>query len=277
MIEIRDIILIILTIIVIFLLYKNMNKENFGPTQTDINQMIADTYQVDLDAMRNLGQITQKILNNNDSLTLPTNITIPGNLEVTGNVNFTNKNNNILEIFPTYMVIAWATDNIPLGWAICDGETYILDNTGKAILGANGTKTPDLRGRFVLGSGKGTGLTNRTLNDTGGDETHVITKSEMPIHEHYTFYNGQITGSSPITWGELNGVNAGNPNTPGSSLVNNQSSALAAAHNNTDSGNYMILSGGTHQANSGQSSISGNNQPHNNMPPFYVLTYIMKL
>jgi hypothetical protein len=91
------------------------------------------------------------------------------------------------------MVIAWANDEyIPTGWAKCDGKLYTIEpTTGKTIESPSGFKTPDLRGRFVLGSGDvniddRTFNTNRTfmLNDKGGNEVHYLKSDEMPAHTH---------------------------------------------------------------------------------------------
>ena len=86
--DIKDIILGVLVILVIYLIYKTRNlSEKFGsttpvPTVSPlVSQAIADTYKVDLAAMRNLGQIANKILTNNDTLILPSTTTnISGNL-----------------------------------------------------------------------------------------------------------------------------------------------------------------------------------------------------
>jgi len=75
----------------------------------------------------------------------------------------------------------------------CDGSqvlqaTYadlyaaISDTFGSADEGY--FRLPDLRGRTAIGTGQGSGLTNRALADTGGAETHVLTLSEMPQHRH---------------------------------------------------------------------------------------------
>ena len=42
-------------------------------------------------------------------------------------------------------------------------------------------------------------------------------------------------------------------------------------------GSVQGSSGGEGRAQNGESSTKGGNQPHNNMPPFYTLVYIMKL
>jgi hypothetical protein len=106
-INIKDIILIILVIVVFYLLYKiSTLSEKFDIT-TDtatINQAITDIYKVDFDAMRNLGQIAQQILQQSpggtDTFNIPASNTVIENLKVNGDVIFTNKNSNIMEIFP---------------------------------------------------------------------------------------------------------------------------------------------------------------------------------
>lgn len=136
--------------------------------------------------------------------------------------------------YPTGMIMLWyppnkdhlnlnlIKDDIPNGWAICDGE--------------NGT--PDLRGRFVLMAQDAPikdvpGSSSHQIRQIGGEETHVLTISEMPSHSH-GYWDSE--GSSR---GNLNGDNRGS----------------------------------TYQ----RTSAEGGSQPHNNMPPFYTLVYIMKL
>ncbi len=262
--DIKDIILGILVILVIYLIYKTRNlSEKFDSTTTTpvptvspiIKQAIADTYKVDFDAMRNLGQLADTILNgdsNNpdapfDTLTLPATNTKIVNLEVSGNVTFTNKDTAALEIFPKFMVIAWAYPDVPILWAPCDGYYYILNSNNYAErvppTTTGSVQTPDLRGRFILGSGVGgydmnnNALSNRNLRDFGGEENHTLTINEMPSHNH--FLGGVIK--------------------------------LCGSCADNDSNNLNLTRSGS---NSGD---TGGNQKHNNMPPFYVLTYIMKL
>lgn len=53
-------------------------------------------------------------------------------------------------------------------WRLCDGTN----------------STPDLRGRVIVGSGQGDGLTNRIIGSTFGSETHTLVQAEIPAHSH---------------------------------------------------------------------------------------------
>jgi microcystin-dependent protein len=152
--------------------------------------------------------------------------------------------------------------------------------------GTNGT--PDLRGRFVLSQGQGSGLTNRLINQIGGAETHTLTVQEMPSHTH--------TGST-----DLAGTHTHTINDPGhthtQTTVNddyNNSGTYpdltkpsypnydsAGTNTWTDTINssttgITINSAGEH-SHPFTTNSTGGGQAHNNMPPFYALAYIMKL
>jgi microcystin-dependent protein len=98
--------------------------------------------------------------------------------------------------------------------------------------------TPDLRGRFILGQGTGVGLTPRVFDTSGGAETVTLTVEQMPAHSHdYALVNAP--------WP---------PGDHGGRSQNVWRGAQTAA-----------------------TTPTGGNKPHENMPPFYVLAYIMKL
>ena len=88
----------------------------------------------------------------------------------------------------------YAGDNEPEGWLLCDGrELLISDYPGlyNAIGDVYGTPSdsdhfllPDLRGRAPIGAGQGANLSNRTLGEPVGAETHQLTVDEMPNHRH---------------------------------------------------------------------------------------------
>jgi microcystin-dependent protein len=228
--------------LIFYLLYKTHSTQENFTVNDDVKEAINEIYKADINAIRNLSNFSTEIMNNNDSFTIPAKTTTMTDLTVTGNVLFTNKNNNMIEIFPKYMVIAWASDNIPKGWALCNGNKYILNSDGSVKEDSSGIQTPDLIGRFVLGSGVGgkdmnnIALSNRELNASGGEENHLLTIAEMPSHSHQS--GGAICS-------DMSGCKYKN-------IITKERNGI-----NTDN--------------------IGGNTPHNNMPPFYVLTYIMKL
>lgn len=125
---------------------------------------------------------------------------------------------------PIGTIVIWSgtADNIPTGWQLCDGT--------------NGT--PDLRDKFVLGAG-----TAHEVGEAGGEEKHVLTINEMPIHNHEYVAR---KGSTPVA---SDGVGGGQ---------------LVADANK---GNPITAT----------IQYSGGSSAHNNMPPYYALCYIMKL
>lgn len=86
---------------------------------------------------------------------------------------------------PSGCILIWsgAADNIPDGWALCDGEE------GR----------PDLRDKFVLGAGE-----KHAVGETGGSEEVTLTVEQMPAHSHNVgapsnTYNG-TSGTNFAGW-----------------------------------------------------------------------------
>ena len=80
----------------IYLLYKTRHIENFS-TSDEISQAINDIYKADVNAIRNLSNISTQILNNNDSFTIPAKTTNLNDLNAT-NANLTNLSSDFLII-----------------------------------------------------------------------------------------------------------------------------------------------------------------------------------
>ncbi|MCE8053521.1 hypothetical protein HOP61_19695 [Halomonas daqingensis] len=142
-------------------------------------------------------------------------------------------------IFPTGVIVMWSgvIDNIPLTWALCDGEQG----------------TPDLRDRFIVGAGS-----SYAVGDTGGANAVTLTINQMPSHEH--------TGSTNSA-----GAHTHNARGRGS----NGTSGLRDAGGSYTSSD-ATTSSGTH-SHSLEINEAGGDQPHENRPPYFALAYIMKL
>jgi len=112
------------------------------------------------------------------------------------------------------LIIPFVTSDPPPNVLPCDGSTYlradypilydVLDS--HFITDADHFTVPDLRGRTVIGAGLGSGLTTRNVADTGGEETHQLTESELASHTHtipatittLVVEPGEVTALTPV-------------------------------------------------------------------------------
>ncbi len=294
--ETYDCIIIIAFIVILYLLYKTRNIEGFA-TDGEIKTAINDVYKTDLSAMRNLGNLAADILRSSDTLIIPAKTTNIKNLIVDEKVTFKTRNSNLMDIFPQFMVMAWANPNVPKGWAQCDGSTYKYNEVDGTVTKTadgdmTGIKTPDLRGRFIMGSGNITS-DNMTffnskeykLNDKGGEDVHKLTINELPIHSHK--YDDRIS-TEPRRANESFDyafTRIGYEHIDRAKYNNTQD-----AHGDwqfyRDDTNVSLAEAELKGVNSGRkiwgkknmdTQTVGDDTPHNNLPPYYVMIYIMKL
>ena len=180
---------------------------------------------------------------------------------------------------PELSVIAYASSSAPPGWQLCDGTELLyynnVNNTSSVKVPTSDINpilrnlgyttnttdninyyiTPDLKGRFILGTNPveiNTNTTNvrsvRTVKQSGGVEKHPLSLSEMPKHSHKLFNegpndNGRGQTNGSIQWHRFN---------------------------------HWWRETIDKKPEQFDSSETGSNLPHENMPPFYVLTYIIK-
>jgi len=104
-------------------------------------------------------------------------------------------------------IFAYVTAAAPEGSLPCDGGTYLkfdypllyaaLDSA--YIVNSTQFSTPDLRGRGIIGTGTGSGLTARTTNQSGGEEAHALSVAELASHNHSYNAPSVITvGTGPV-------------------------------------------------------------------------------
>ncbi|MBR6021913.1 MAG: tail fiber protein [Kiritimatiellae bacterium] len=157
------------------------------------------------------------------SATVSGDATVEGDLTVSGTVSGYGS-------VPVGTIVLWsgAANKIPDGWALCDGSTV------------NGSKTPDLRGRFVVGYNPNDG--DYSVKKTGGEKYHQLSVEELPSHSHNISLSiWGYTGSRKDLW---------------------EVAAPEWYYSNK-------------QTISSQSV--GGNQAHENRPPYYTLCYIMRV
>jgi microcystin-dependent protein len=151
----------------------------------------------------------------------------------------------------------------PRGWALCNGQLLpISQNTALFSLlgtyyGGDGKTTfalPDLQGRAPLQQGQGPGLSLYDLGQMGGEPAVTLINSELPSHSHSV--------SATTTPGSL-------PDPAGNVW------AVAGVARGTNM--YSATPGSSPLMSPQALSIAGGSQPHNNMPPYLTLTFIIAL
>lgn len=146
----------------------------------------------------------------------------------------------------------------PVGWAECEGQLlpisqyealFSLIGTTYGGDGVNTFALPDLRGRMAIHQGDGPGLAPYVMGQASGEETVTLTLNQIPSHSHAVLAGGAADSLSPsgTTWG--------------SSPTNLYSSTGA---------NPVAMSGA-------MIGPAGGGQPHNNIPPYLTVNFIISL
>ena len=150
-------------------------------------------------------------------------------------------------VFPGNLNVTGSFNYLPKGTIVAYNQTSAP--AGWTLCDGS-YSSPDLRNRFILGWG------NRGVGTTGGEENVTLNEGQMPHHSH-----------SVTSRGDINLYNYA------SQMLHytNQSWDLPSSQSNRAPAKYGEISV------YGDTNAKGGNQAHNNMPPFYVLTYIMKL
>lgn len=145
----------------------------------------------------------------------------------------------------------------PQGWAMCNGQLLpIVQNTALFSLlgtqyGGDGRTTfalPNLQNNTPLDQGNGTGLTPRVIGETGGESQVTLNQSQIPSHDH----------PAQAAAGPGNKVGPG-----GNVTAEIRGGSYAAVANAQMSASALQQTGG--------------GLPHNNLPPFVVLNFIIAL
>lgn len=151
---------------------------------------------------------------------------------------------------------------VPAGWALCDGRLMqIAPNTALFSLlnnyyGGDGKTTfalPNLLDSTPMQCGKGINLSERKLGERGGEAAVTLSVENMPEHVHRVASSssaGSQSDPNDMIWGAGGEIRGGVP------LYNANIGA---------SMNIEAL------------AETGGEQPHNNMPPFVGVTYIIAL
>ncbi len=158
-------------------------------------------------------------------------------------------------------IVAVGFNFAPSGWHLCDGSVMaISENTTLYTLigttyGGDGVTTfnlPDLRGRGVVGTGQGVGLSNYVPGQVVGSEQVTLTSGQIAAHTHPLNAAATVTIDQPA-----NTVVLGKPSTQ-----------------------FIYATGGGTTSLSPKtvgSSPGSGAQPHENRQPYLTINYIIAL
>ena len=147
----------------------------------------------------------------------------------------------------------------PRGWAFCDGQLLpISQNTALFSLigttyggdGRTTTALPDLMGRAPMHPGRGPGLTDRRLGQSGGDSTVTLSEAQLPSHSH--------------SWRAAEAPAALQAPSSNRSMTRSSINAWTTATNLVPLAEQALPS-------------AGGSQAHNNLQPFLVMNFIIAL
>jgi len=147
----------------------------------------------------------------------------------------------------------------PTGWAQCNGQLIpISQNTALFSLlgtfyGGDGKSTfalPNLQGSAPMHGGQGQGLSQRFIGEQSGSEFVTLLESEIPAHTH-TAFGRTALGNAQLPSGQT---------WAGSSIAKQ----------------YVSTAPNIQMAPQAL-SIAGGSLPHNNMPPYLVVNFIIAM
>lgn len=201
----------------------------------------------------------------NGNLTVPTltatsvsagSGTVTGNLTVNGTLSASSTSGG--GFVPVGAIVMWSgsPNAIPSGWALCNGSgTFTSGGTSYSI--------PDLRDRFIVGSGS-----SYTLRDTGGSNTKTLTSAQVPQHRH-TFKDTILAegyAEAPKTPSDIS---------DGAGTSGYEGSSYLGSRGGKDYDNYLWWIG-RYTAYAGGNS-SGNADAVDIRPPYYALAFIIRV
>jgi len=152
---------------------------------------------------------------------------------------------------------AFGCNFAPRGWAKCDGQllpisqyTALFSLLGTTY-GGDGRTTfglPDLRGRVAMSMGNGPGLSDYYQGQRGGAEEVTLTSANLPSHGHQAMLGATETFRVKVK---------------------------EQKKDKPDKGNKGGIEAVAAPSASGATALSGDGQPHTNLPPYLVINYCM--
>ena len=158
---------------------------------------------------------------------------------------------------PIGSISMWYTSTPPTDWLICDGTTFTATDYPDLNTLLGGNTLPDLKGRMPVGVGQQSNAkwdstaetytadgTDFALADSGGTEDHRLIAGELPKHKHSV------------------------ANIGGAEADSGDGGTFSPTTNTTGYTSDDLFEG------SGNTAVT-EDQPHNNLPPYLALNFII--
>ncbi len=176
-------------------------------------------------------------------------------------------------LVPLGVVLMFGGSDAPAGYLLCQGQSTAGYPALAAIVGAN---VPDLRDRFVVGAGGA-----YASKAVGGADTVTLSSAQNAQHSH-------VEGSHSHSWSGSTGTDGFHthtiPRADGTSAdglggnartINTSFTTLSTNGSGTHGHSVSGSVGATDLGSTGSSPTSAT-QAHENRPPYYALTYIIR-
>lgn len=172
-------------------------------------------------------------------------------------------------------IVLYPSNTPPPGWLICNGAaisrtTYssLYGIIGTSFGGGDGSTTfniPNLVGRIPVGRDAGQAEFD-VLGETGGEKAHTLTPTEMPAHTHAQDAHSHT--QNPHNHANNGGYLAGPPD---------QTRWRVDANSPSGAWGTDYASTATNQNTIATNQWTGGNGAHNNLQPYIVLNYIIRV
>jgi microcystin-dependent protein len=215
-------------------------------------------------------------------------------------------------VVPIGTIIMYYDDNVPEGWALCDGTTHDRSDSADPA-NPDQITTPDLRGRFIMahypnssdptqihgytggarymyvGATNDNGVHTHTgsissagsHSHNGACGNHALTIGEMPAHNHGGGNHNHSLSAAKHNHNMYTpgGSEVGNVHTSDSNITTSSSGTIISTQGSGNVHTHSIVSDGSHShsASLNSSGLHSHIITFDVRPSYYVLTFMMKI